>query len=366
MERRKDNRGRVLKEGESQRKDGRYCFRYTQADGTRKYIYDMDLNRLREKEAKAAEQRTLGVVSSKATLDECFDRYIASKARIRQTTLTNYLSSYKRVRGTWLGLKKVSEIKKSDVLIFYKESSKEVSDSTILILHNLICATLNLAVEDNLIYRNPAIGCGRQYTHTKPKAALTKEETENFLSFAEAQTCGENYLCIVKMMLYTGMRIGEALALTWSDVDFKNRTILINKQCHRGVVCPPKTESSNRMIPMSNVLKDLLREIQDGDYFNKTGIVFRAKDNGYVKDKRVRVYINRVVKEYNATHEDQLPHITPHMMRHTFCTRLAEQGITPKALQSIMGHSHYSTTADVYVTASREHIMEDFHRVVGD
>ena len=119
MEKRKDNKGKVLKTGESQRKDGRYCFRYKDLDGKRKYIYDTDLNSLREKERKINRDIEDKIYSNNITMNECFDRYMAVKTDLREGTRHKYNLEYDRwIRDTWFGKKEISSIKKSDVLLF--------------------------------------------------------------------------------------------------------------------------------------------------------------------------------------------------------------------------------------------------------
>lgn len=383
MERRKDKKGKVLKTGESQRKDGRYCYRYMGLDGKRKYIYDMDLNSLREKERQINRDIEDKIYSNDITMNDCFDRYMSVRVNLKEGTKHKYILEYDRwIRNTWFGKKMISAIKKTDVLLFYKEKSEILSDGTIRILNKYIHSALELAVDDDLIRKNPADNCTKEYMGSKPREALTKEQTLNFLEFADNYEGGKAYLLAVKIMLGTGLRVGEITGLTWNDLDFKGRTINVDKQFtiiagggrHEYHISKPKTESGIRKVPMSDDVMEMLNKHKKDTYFESvkfganidgySGFVFHTRTGLPILPSRINEYINEVVAAYNDSRKDKLPKISCHIMRHTFCTRMAELGINPKSLQYIMGHSNYKTTADIYITETNEHATEEFLRIL--
>lgn len=383
MERRKDNKGRVLKTGESQRKDGRYCYRYNALNGERKYIYDMDLNSLREKERQINRDIEDCIYSNDITMNDCFERYMKSKTDLREGTRHKYYLEYDRwIAGTWFGNKLISKIKKSDVLLFYKEKSETLSNGTIRCLHKYIHSALEMAVDDDLIRKNPANNCIKDYMGGKVREAMTVEDTLKFLDFAENYDYGKNYLLAVKIMLGTGLRVGEVTGITWNDVDFKNKTINIDKQFtliagggkHEYHISKPKTESGVRKVPMSDDVLEMMQGHKRETFFESmkygvsvdgySGFVFHTRTGLPVLANRINDYLSKVVNAYNETHDDKLPKISCHTMRHTFCTRMAEMGINPKSLQYIMGHSSYQTTADVYITETESHAQEEFEKVL--
>lgn len=383
MERRKDKKGRVLKTGEIQRADGRYCYRYKALNGERKYVYDMDLNSLREKERQINRDIEDGIYSNDITMNECFDRYMKTKIDLREGTRHKYNLEYSRwIRKTWFGNKLISKIKKSDVLLFYKERSETLANGTIRCLHKYIHSALEMAVEDDLIRKNPANNCIRDYMGSTVREALTKEDTLKFLEYAENLETGHNYLLAVKIMLGTGLRVGEVTGITWDDVDFRNRTINIDKQFtliagggrHEYHISKPKTESGNRKVPMSDDVAKMMHRHKESTYFESfkygvsidgySGFVFHTRTGLPILASRINDYLSKVVNSYNKAHEDKLPKVSCHIMRHTFCTRMAELGINPKSLQYIMGHSSYRTTADVYITETETHAQEEFERIL--
>lgn len=384
MGKRKDSKGRVLKDGESERGDGRYCYRYYGLDGKRKCVYDRDLSSLRDKERKINKDLEDGIYSNNINLNQAFERYMAVKSDLRNGTRHKYNLEYDRwIRDTWLGNKCISEIKKSDILLFYKEKSEKYSNGTIRCMHKYIHPALEMAVEDDLIRKNPANNCIKDYMASKPREAMTKEDTVKMLSYAENEfDYGKEYLLAVKIMLGTGLRVGETVGLTWDDVDMKNGTIKVDKQftliagggMHEYHISKPKTDSAIRTIPMSKDVLEMMKTHKNQTYFKSikygvsvdgySGFVFHTRTGLPILPNRINDYLAKLVNSYNSTHEDSLPKISCHTMRHTFCTRMSELGINPKALQYIMGHSSYKTTADIYVTETEGHAIEEFHRAI--
>lgn len=362
---RKDIKGRVLKDGESQRSDGRYCYRYTGLDGKRKYVYDLDLNKLREKEKKIQLDIADGIYSANMTVNELFDRYMKVRKPVRDTTRKAQTQLYgKHIRTAWLGRKQVAKLKKSDVMLFYTEMSKNYAQSTVRTVHCILYSMFELAIDDDLIRKNPAKGCIKAYSGQTKREALTPQETERFLRYYEDCGSGRSYMGVIKMMLWTGVRVGEATALTWQDIDFRAKTISINKQlvmCDGVHVSPPKSESGYRTIPMSDELLIMLKQLQKAS--KNEILVFSTANGKPLLKSNIDSFLRKLVCRYNSENEEKLPNISCHTFRHTFCTRLAEAGIQPKALQYLMGHSSYVVTSNIYITANPQHVQEEYYRV---
>lgn len=383
MERRKDSHGKVLKKGESERKDGTYMFRYSQ-NGERKYIYAKTLTELRNKENEIEKNQALGIYTNEYTLNELFDRYLQQNAKIKERTKYKYKTEYDRwVRSTWLGKKKLKSLVKSDIVLFYKElKSNGYSNGTIRCIHKYINGTLNMAFEDDLIRRNYASNCIEPYCEEEKKYGLTKDETRKFLETAENYNTGKTYLLAFKLMLMTGMRVGEITGLTWNDVDLKERVLNVDHQFILGDeksrtsyhIDTPKTFRGIRKVPMSDDLYELFKELKRETYFNSvkynttvdgySGFVIHTRTGLPILTARLNEYAKTIVKTYNESHDDKLPNITCHTCRRTFCSRLAELGINPHALQKIVGHKSYNTTANVYISVESEFVNEEFFRVM--
>ena len=140
----------------------------------------------------------------------------------------------------------------------------------------------------------------------------------------------------VAVVLYTGCRRGELLALEWSDIDLCNRTITINKSTYnqgsKTFVKKPKTEAGNRTVPLLDKLYDKITPAE--------GLVFPGKD-GYMTEKQFRMKWGAYVKESGVT-------CTPHQLRHAYATMLFENDIAPMDAQELLGHANIQTTNDIY------------------
>lgn len=386
VERRKDHKGRVLNKGESQRKDLTYMYRYKDLDGERKSIYGRTLNELRNKENEINKRLILGLYSTEYTLNQLFDKWIEQTPTLKDRTKRNYKKSYDRwIRDKWIGNKKIKNLVTSDINKFYIELKKSgFADGTICYCDRLIYNPLQMAFDDALIRKNYAVGCGKPYRKTKPKPPLSKEDTIKFLEMAESIKSGKHYLLAFKLMLFTGMRVGEITGLTWDDIYIDKRYLDVNHQFVLGDeysdtayhIDVPKTDAGNRKVPISNGLYQLLLELKDTTYesaylYNTNvdgyrGFVIHTKRGFPVVTSHLNDYAKKVVETYNNTHDDKLPKITCHTCRKTFCTRMAELHLSPHALKSIAGHSSYNTTSDVYISVEDDFVNEDFFRAMGE
>jgi len=273
---RRDFRGRVLRKGEVQRaSDKRYMYTYTDPEGRRKFIYANDLASLREKERKLMKDQLDGLdlyIAGKATLNDTFDRYMALKQNIRESTKSSYRYSYDHFVRDTFGKKKIADIKYSDVLHFYYYllNEKDLALATLDSVHCLLHPTFQLAVRDEIIRINPSDGVMKEVCREGGKNrgirhALTLEQQRAFMDYIANHPVYYHWWPLFTVLLGTGCRIGEALGLRWEDLDFKKRMISINhslvyyqtpddKRCVMRVT-KPKTEAGIRTIPMLETVK---------------------------------------------------------------------------------------------------------------
>lgn len=227
LEKRKDDKGRILNKGESQLEDGRYRYRYTDLNGKRHTIYSWRLvssdktpagkkkdNPLRDVEKEINKKMVNGVKDCRITLNEIFDKYLSLKITLNINTVENYKYMYdKDVRNT-IGQYFLSDIKKSDIKDFYALLYKNgYSVSTIQLHQNILYPTFKLAIDDGLILINPCedamnflgnISCDE-------KEALTIEEQEALQLFLKDDLIYNRYYPLIMTCLSTGARISEAL-----------------------------------------------------------------------------------------------------------------------------------------------------------
>lgn len=389
---RKDLRGRALRKGEMQRaSDQRYVYTYTDPLGRRKYIYARDLATLREKEKELIKNQLDGLdlyVAGRATINNVFDRYMAIKHNLRDSTRSNYLYTYNHFVRDNFGMKLIAGIKFSDVLQYYNHllHEQDLSLGTLDTIHCLLNPTFQLAVRDQIISNNPTDGVMKEISKQSGKNrgvrhALTIEQQRAFMEYVANHPVYYHWWSLFTVLLGTGCRIGEALGLRWEDLDFENRIISIN---HSLVYYPtakerksvmrivkPKTEAGIRTIPMLDVVYDAFQmelEEQEETGFNTdeidgmTGFVFKNRYGGVPNYNTVNQAIKRIINSHNADEiilakrEKREPVIIPnfscHHFRHTFATRLCEVESNLKVIQSIMGHRNIETTMDVYAEAT--------------
>ena len=379
----------VLKKGESW-KTGRdlYQYRWTDDNGKRHYIYAKNIKTLREKEKEINKNiaNNMNPDSINKSLNDIYYLWRATKKGLRQTTLKGYVSLYERhVLNSDFGKKPISKIKKSDIKLFYNKLHDDngIKVSTIGALHSVIHQIMQLAVEDDYITHNPSNGIVSELRRNNAdeinkKKALTIEEEKAFLLYVQDNQRYKRWYPLFKVLLGTGMRIGEALGLRWEDIDMNNNTINIDHtllyvvdlksgKCESHVN-PAKTLSSNRIIYMQDDVKEaflLEKERQDMIGIKSKSVVdgysnfvFINRFGGCYKCHGINLVIKGLVNSYNETHEDKLPYFSCHTMRHTFATRLCEAGVNIKAIQDTLGHSDINITMNVYTDCTQK-LRED-------
>ena len=402
---RKDNRGRVLRKGEVQRSsDLRYLYTFTDPLGKRRFIYAKDLITLREKEKELARDQLDGLdryATGRASVNDTFDRYMATKRNLRDSTKSNYCYIYNRFVRDTFGQKKLLGIKYSDVMQFYMYllNEKELALSTLDSIHCLLHPTFQLAVRDDIIRKNPTDGVMKELTkrtgmHRGMRHALTVEQQRAFMEYISHHPVYVHWWPLFTVLLGTGCRIGEAIGLRWKDLDFKNGTISINhtvtyyptsdtRECvyhfHK-----PKTEAGIRVIPMLDLVRDAFDILKEDERENGPneqvidgykGFIFQNRYGEVPNPGSVNRAIKRIIASYNeeeslnAKKEGREPvlllNFSCHHLRHTFATRLCEAESNLKVIQSIMGHKNIETTMDVYAEATDRKKEETFDRLAG-
>ena len=198
------------------------------------------------------------------------------------------------------------------------------------------------------------------------------------MEFIRTDEVYQKYYDEFVVLLGTGLRVSEFCGLTRNDLDFENRRIRVEHQLCRQrdgtyYIGKPKTASGERYIPMTD---EVYRAFQNAVQRRKqpkvellidghTGFLFLDKDGKPKVAMHLEHVMKRIVDRYNDAHEDKLPSITPHVLRHTFCTEMANSGIDLKSLQYLMGHSDAGVTLNVYTHASYEAAENAMRKAVG-
>ena len=403
---RKDNKGRALYKGESQRKqDNRYMYTYYDPiTGKRKFIYAVDLPSLRDKEKQLMKDQLDGLdvyLAGSADINYVFDRYMSTKTELRRTTYANYMYIYDHFVRETFGKRKIAEIRYSEVLYFYYHllNVENIQINTLETIHTVLHPTFELAVRDDVIRKNPSSGVmaeikKKQGKNKGVRHALTKEQQRAFLNYVAENPVFFHWKPLFTVLLGTGCRIGEVIGLRWEDIDMEKQLININHSVtyytHREKgertcdfhVSLPKTPAGVRTVPMMDQVKAAFEEeykVQKEQGFNSTvidgmtGFVFCNRFGNVHNPQTVNRTIKRILTSYNAEEvvnakrERRQPIIIPnfscHHLRHTFCTRLCENETNLKVIQSIMGHADIQTTMDIYAEATEEKKTESIQEL---
>ena len=401
---RKDSKGRNLRTGESERKDGIYMYRYTDVkSGKRQAIYAGDLPELREKEKQIAKDLDDNILTDtaikKMTLNTLFERYMQTR-RFYDSTKINYENMWDIHVKNELGNIKIVQLRPSHIKTFYNKMSEQgYANNTIKYIHTLLYPALELAVDDDIIRKNPAKNTlsGDYGEAPKEKEILTMEQQERLFAFVCESPVYNVYIPMLTVMLELGLRCGELIGLTWSDVDMEKKEISVNHQLiykdfgdgYKFHINTPKTKAGNRIIPMSQVVQRAFTEQKKINFMlgrhsieeieGYSDFIFLAKTGRPLMPSAVNNVLYNIIDAYNKTEAGKaekerrtpvfLPKISSHSLRHTACTNMAKRGMNIKILQYIMGHAHSDVTMDIYnhiagVEDVKEEIIK-YEKVVG-
>ena len=391
---RRDNKGRKLATGESQDKDGRYRYKYNDSFGKRKSVYSWRLTEsdpypkgkrkdtsLREKE-KAIEKELCDAVSINGgdmTVLELVQRYISQKRGVKHNTQANYNFVINVIKKEEFGAKRIDTIKLSDAkawLIKLQDDGRGYS--SIHSIRGVVRPAFQMAVDDDLIRKNPfefqlaTIVVNDSVT----REAITRKQQREFLRFIKEDKHFCKYYDGIYILFNTGLRVSEFVGLTVNDIEFDKQRIKIDHQLQRTrnmeyEILTPKTEKGERYVPMKGEVADCFRRIIQNRKHPKiepmidgySGFLFLDKNDMPMVALHWEKYFQHIREKYNSIYKVQMPCITPHVCRHTFCSNMAKSGMNPKTLQYIMGHSDIGVTLNTYTHLQFEDALEEMKKL---
>ena len=387
---RKDNKGRNLRTGESQRKDGRYMYRWT-VNGKEKTVYALTLSELREKESQIQRDAAYGINTSIANsllLNDMYDRWLSIRTDLRPTSKASYISVYETHIKDGLGQKKLSKIKYSDLYDFFRVRAEEkcYKERYLRHIYHLLNNIFEMAVKDEILRKNPCSGVfsdikKKYYKEKSKRHSLTLQEQSAFIEYVKGSKIYAHWLPMFTVFFGTGGRCGEILGLRWEASDFDKNVISINHSIvgytsdHKYAyhISEPKTEAGKRKIPMLSAVRQALLQVRQEQYINgiKQPVIDGYTDFCFLTSNGTpfsRSHINKLIKsicqcyneeeEEKAGREDREPDLirpfSMHNIRHTFASRFCEHETNLKAIQEIMGHANIVTTMNIYAEATEE------------
>lgn len=266
-----------------------------------------------------------------------------------------------------IGYLKLTEINHISLYKFLTSKQESYSPSFIGSMKNVLNNAFNSAIRDGIIHFNPmnTIKLNAKAYNTnriQEKKALTKDEIDTLLEVAK----GTRYYLPIVISLQMGLRRSEVLGLTWDNIDFKKKTLTVNKILTDSkdglVLSSPKTESSVRIIKMTTDVIEVLKiykahqkEMKQiyGDYYYTEADFVYCRDNGTPISPN-----NSFTSSFRHFVKQHVPFsVRFHDLRHTHATLMLEAGVNPKTIQERLGHANINTTLNIYSHVTKE--MED-------
>lgn len=394
-EKRRDSKGRILRNGECQRKDGLYQYDYVGLDGKPKCVYSWKLEAtdplpkgkrkclsLREKEREIQRNIDDGIVpyGGQLTVAELVKKYTLQKTGVKESTRTGYKTVINILEKDDFGSKRIDKVKLSDAKEWLIKLQNEDgrSYSSIHTIRGVLRPAFQVAVDDDLIRKNPfefqlvSVIVNDSVT----REAITHDQKRKFLEFVKNDKHFSKYYDGIYILFFTGVRISEFCGITLNDIDLKAKTLNIDHQLVRTsqmkyMIESTKTDAGKRVLPLQDEVCECFKRIIENRkelrtepmIDGKIGFLYFDKNNKPMVAMHWEKYFQHIVEKYNKIYRIQMPKITPHICRHTYCSHNASAGMNPKHLQYLMGHSDIGVTLNTYTTVDLECVKNDVKAV---
>lgn len=392
---RRDAKGRVLRSGESQQKDGRYRYTYY-IKGKQHCFYSWkleDTDRLPQgkhpceslrsqiKELNKSLEQGIAFRANGISVLGLVEKYLAiqnANDKLKTSTKTGYRTSLKHIREDSISTVRIDKVKKSDAKRWVLSlQEKGFGYSTISSIHGVIKPAFQMAVDDDLIMKNPFdfVLTDLVVDNSRKRDALTAEEKESLLDFIKNDRYYSRYYDAVVILFETGLRIAEFCGLTTNKIDMINRRVKIDIQLHKDkngyYLESPKTDAGYRTVPMTdrayrsfqNLIENRTARQAEKCVGGQSGyLCFDGKNMPRYGGQWDKIFEN-IWRQYTKNHVTASNKVTPHVCRHTFATAMAIKGMNPAILKQILGHDDISTTFAIYTHLKDDDSMGELERL---
>lgn len=378
-EKRRDSKGRILRPGETQRLDGRYMYTYRDRLTLKyKQVYSWKLERhdkipvgkkngpsLRELEEQIARDLWDGIAyhGGDITVLELVERYLEQKRNVRETTKAGYKTVVNVLKKDPIGNRRIDTIKISDAklwLISLQDNGR--SYSSVCSIRGVLRPAFQMAVEDDLLRKNPFNFelANILIDDSIKREAITPKQERAFLNFINEDAHFKRYYDGIFLLFKTGLRVSELCGLRVKDIDMEERTFDVENQLQytsgKTYIEDTKTYAGRRVLPMSDEVYEAFQRVlatrkkPKVEYMidGQAGFLFLDDKGKPMKAYQWEKKFQHSVKKYNSIYKEELPKITPHVARHTYCTNLVKRQVSVKTVQYLMGHADVATTLNIY------------------
>ena len=286
--------------------------------------------------------------------------------KLADSTFCRDLQDIRRILPA-LGNYKLTDLRKEVIRDFYEQMRHsprmdgrgDLSENSVEGLHNTLCSVLSSAVDEGYLTHNPAWRCYKPKGKKKERPVADEETVKKLITAFEGQSM--KYETYFKLILATGLRRGEACGLKWGDINWRKRTIHVQrgvvKLSHQeSITKDPKTASGDRMVYLSKEMCQLLkawrkecewdREQTANETVDDDDYLFR-QPNGKPMCPSTFTYRFKLILKANNLPLD----LSVHSLRHTNASLLIAQGVDVRTVASLLGHAQASTTLDIYAHA---------------
>lgn len=392
---RRDKKNRVLHDGESQRADGRYAYKYVDFDGKAKFVYSWklvdtdnvpngkrDCVALRTQEERIKKRLDMMMCNDieKKNLVDCYEYYIESKANLKESTRCQYqfvLSVLKKEKFCYLPIQNITTARAKQWFVRMSIAGKKFGNLNRLKAQ--LSAMFKSFIENEMVPKNPFNFQLSKIIKddTVRRTGLTFDEEQRFLEYI-LNSRYRIYYDAIYLMLHTGLRLGEFCGLTLNDIDMEKGYISVNHQISYYNKSPHissvKTSKGIRMIPITDEVRECLKRVMKNYKEAKSEYAIDGVVNFLFVNKNGRPLVNNdwqnrfsnIVKNYNDKHIDKLPKITPHILRHTYCSNLIAKGVSVKTVQYLMGHNNAQTTLNIYTHINYKDVEKEIASKLSD
>ena len=281
-------------------------------------------------------------------------------------------------------LERSYDVSVSDGIVEQMESAAKLQQidgrgySSIHSIRGVLRPAFQMAVDDDLLRKNPfefelaSVIVNDSVT----REAITRKQQRDLLKFIQEDKHFSRYYDAIYILFHTGLRISEFCGLTVSEIEYGEMRIKVDHQLQRTaqmqyVIEEPKTDKGIRYVPMTEAVAACFRRIIANRKTPKVepmvegyaGFLFLDKNDMPMVALHWEKYLEHIIQKYNKIYRIQMPKVTPHVCRHTFCSNMAKSGMNPKTLQYIMGHADISVTLNTYTHVNFDDAKEEVYRI---